>query len=207
VTDLLLFCEDSFHEAFVRPLVRRVAQEAEISVQCKVRTARGGLARMAGELEQFLRDVEMMRETLPDALIIVADGNCKKPAGRRKEFSDLEIVSRLGDQVVYAIPDPHIERWMLVDPQAFKSVFGKGCDPLPAIKCLRGEYKKILREQFRNADFMPALGGREYAAEIVEAMDLDRSSRKDDSFSNCVKVFRSLMNRLKALSKPEGGPS
>ncbi|MGD0520372.1 MAG: hypothetical protein ABSA48_03865 [Terracidiphilus sp.] len=196
---LLLFCEDSFHEAFVLPFVRRVAQEAGIDVRCKIRTARGGLPKMAGELESFLQDVEIMKETRPDALIIVADGNCKSVAGRRKEFSNQKIISQLGDQVVYAIPNPHIERWMMVDPQAFKKVFGTGCQALPATKCVKGEYKRILREEFSKADFVPALGGREYAAEIVEAMDLDRASREDDAFSDCVKSFRSLMNRLKIM--------
>jgi hypothetical protein len=84
-----------------------------------------------------------------------------------------------------------------VDAQAFKKVFGTGCRALPAVKCVKGEYKKILREEFRNADFVPALGGREYAVDIVEAMDLDRASREDNAFSECVKSLRGLMNRLK----------
>lgn len=197
MTDLLLFCEDSFHESFVVPLVQRVARETGIDVQCKVRTARGGLARMAGELKLFLQEVEAMKDTLPGALIVVADGNCKGTAERRKEFSSQDSIARLGDQVVYAIPDPHIERWILVDAQAFKKVFGTGCRALPAVKCVKGEYKKILREEFRNADFVPALGGREYAVDIVEAMDLDRASREDNAFSECVKSLRGLMNRLK----------
>lgn len=156
---------------------------------------------MAGELVTFLRNVDTMKETLPSALIIAADGNCKGVAGRRKEFSNETLISRLGDQVVYAVPNPHIERWMMVDPQAFKKVFGTGCRALPAVKCVKGEYKRILREEFRNANFVPALGGREYAAEIVEAMDLNRASHEDRAFSDFVKSLRSLMNRLKNVTE------
>jgi hypothetical protein len=202
VTDLLLFCEDSFHQDFAVALLQRLAFESEIQIQCKIRTARGGLPRMAGELEGFLKDVDDQKETLPNALIVVADGNCKGVAGRKKEFSDQTRVSRLGDRVVYAIPNPHIERWMMVDAQAFKSVFGKGCRPLPKVKCVKGEYKRILREEFRNADFIPHLGGREYAKDLVDAMDLDHASREDAAFSDCVKSFRSLMNRLKLIAAP-----
>lgn len=199
MTELLLFCEDSFHKAFIVPLVLRIARESGINVRCKDRTARGGLAKMAGELEIFLQELEAMKVTRPDALIVVADGNCKGVTGRSKEFSSKKSISQLGDQVVYAVPDPHIERWMMVDSQAFKRVFGTGCRALPAVKCVKGEYKRILREEFRNADFVPALGGREYAAEIVDAIDLDRASREDSAFSDCVKSFRSLMNRLKNM--------
>ena len=206
MTDLLLFCEDSFHEAFIVPLALRVAREVGIEVKCKIRTSRGGLPRMAGELVTLLRDVKTMKETLPSALIIVADGNCKGVAGRRKEFSSEALISQLGEQVVYAVPNPHIERWMMVDPQAFKKVFGTGCRALPAVKCVKGEYKRILREEFRNADFVPALGGREYAAEIIEAMDLDRASREDNAFSDCVKSLRGLMNRLRVINKVEYPP-
>ena len=203
MTDLLLFCEDSFHEAFIVPLALRIAREVGIQIQCKIRTSRGGLPRMAGELVTLLRNVETMKETLPSALIIVADGNCKGVMGRRKEFSSEQLISQLGERVVYAVPNPHIERWMMVDPRAFKKVFGKGCRALPAVKCVKGEYKRILREEFRNADFVPALGGREYASEIVEAMDIDSASRADSAFSDCVKSLRGLMNRLKTIARVE----
>ena len=51
--------------------------------------------------------------------------------------------------VIYAIPDPHIERWLLLDSAAFKKVLDKGCSA-PTQKCERGLYKRLLLQAVRN---------------------------------------------------------
>ena len=43
--------------------------------------------------------------------------------------------------VILAPPDPHVERWLLLDGAAYKAVFGKGCDT-PDLKCDRNHYKQ-----------------------------------------------------------------
>jgi hypothetical protein len=61
--DILLFCEDSFHEKFIGALLRRFEEE------------QGGLPRMHAEFSNFLRDLARDRRPLPDAVIAVADAN------------------------------------------------------------------------------------------------------------------------------------
>ncbi len=44
---------------------------------------------------------------------------------------------------IYAIPDPHLERWLLLDSAAFKHVLGRGCSA-PDQKCEKERYKQLL---------------------------------------------------------------
>ncbi len=92
--------------------------------------------------------------------------------------------------MVLAIPDPHIERWLLLDGAAFKTVFGTGCNA-PDLKCGRNHYKRQLIDAIQTAGFTPLLGGIEYAQEIVQNMDLDRIACLDKSFDRFVSDLRS----------------
>ncbi|WP_343424444.1 hypothetical protein [Candidatus Amarolinea dominans] len=83
-------------------------------------------------------------------------------------------------RVICAVPDPHVERWLLVDSAAFKAVLGRGC-AAPDQKCERARYKRLLIEAIRQAGITPNLGGIEFAADIVAAMDLGQASRLDPS--------------------------
>jgi hypothetical protein len=64
-----------------------------------------------------------------------------------------------------AVPDPHIERWLLLDGAAFKAVFGEGCDA-PDLKCSRDRYKSRLIEAIRGTGVTPNLGGLEFATTL-----------------------------------------
>ena len=81
---------------------------------------------------------------------------------------------------MFAVPDPHIERWLLVDSGAFKKVFGRGCNA-PDHKCERARYKKRLIDAIRESGITPSLGGLEYAEDIVKEMDLEQAARNDAS--------------------------
>ena len=87
--------------------------------------------------------------------------------------------------MVLAIPDPHVERWLLLDGAAFKTAVGHGCDA-PDQKCDRGRYKKRLIDAVRDAGVTPILGGLEYAEDIVSAMDVSRAAQADRSFARFV---------------------
>ena len=84
-----------------------------------------------------------------------------------------------------ATPDPHIERWLLLDGSAFKAVFGKGCEA-PDQKCDRDRYKQLLIEAIRGTGHLPTLGGIEYAKDILIHMDIHRAARADKSFQRFV---------------------
>ena len=91
--------------------------------------------------------------------------------------------------MILAIPDPHIERWLLLDGAAFKAVFGKGCDA-PDQKCDRGRYKQRLIEAIYATGTIPRLGGIEYAEDIVEQININRAVRVDRSFRRFVADLR-----------------
>ena len=74
------------------------------------------------------------------------DANCQGYLKRRQELEPA--VEYCGCKVVYAIPDPHIERWLLLDSAAFKAVLGRGCDA-PKQKCERKRYKRLLLDAVR----------------------------------------------------------
>jgi len=119
--------------------------------------------------------VRKAREAWPDLLIVATDANCHGHTRRRTE-----IEAALGEHsftVVLAIPDPHIERWVLLDSAAFKAVLGKGCEP-PDRKCDRDRYKRLLAQAVSQAGVTPLIGGLEHARDIVDSMDLSRMTHK-----------------------------
>ncbi|NJL47713.1 MAG: hypothetical protein HC929_09820, partial [Leptolyngbyaceae cyanobacterium SM2_5_2] len=116
----------------------------------------------------------------------------------RKEL--IEVVNgsiTIGDRTVLAIPDPHIERWMMVDQRAFKEVFKRGCDALPRIKCKKNEYKELLLKQIRSADIEPIFGGMEYAEDIANSLDLHHCGDSEPSLGDFLKDLRGLLSKLR----------
>jgi hypothetical protein len=197
VADLTLFCEDSFHEEFIGALLKRLDMERQIGVHWRFFSSRGGLPRMHGEFKEFLRDLVRDRHPLPDSLIVVVDANCQRYNGRKALMDTvIEPYPQFQNLVTYAIPDPHIERWMLVDPRAFQAVFGRGCT-LPALKCDKDEYKRLLRNAIRESGIDAPLGGEEFAEEIVMAMDLDHVEAREPSFGLFLKSLKGLFNSWK----------
>jgi hypothetical protein len=192
---LVLFGEDTFHEDFVSVLVRRLSEEYGIQVSIRPYSVRGGITRMHHELGEFLRDLANDDEVLPDAIIAATDANC---VGYVERKGVLERVLRNIPQfeylMVYAIPDPHIERWMMIDGNAFRAVFGRGCN-LPAPKCERGFYKNLLSNEIARSGIRAPLGGREYVNDIVQQMDLPRAGANEASFGHLLTDLRALFNR------------
>jgi hypothetical protein len=196
--EVSLFAEDFGHEAFLTALVRRIAKELGLEVTIRLRSVRGGRGKALSELEQYLADLERGRDRHPDLLLVATDANCEGYSKRRR---DIERKAARFEQahpgtLVVAIPDPHVERWMLVDSRAFKAVLGHGCDA-PDSKCERQRYKQVLLQAMQTAGIVPPLGGMEYAGDIVEHLDLDRAGSLDDSLGQTVAAIR---NRLKNLS-------
>jgi len=195
--EVVLFTEDSGHEVFVRALVNRMAQEYNVHAVLHPRSVRGGYGKVTTELKQYLRDLKNGREQTPDLLVVATDANCKGYLKRRQEVD--KVVIAFGDivpldHVAHAIPDPHVERWPLLDSAAFKAVLGRGCEA-PGYKCERNRYKQLLAEAVRNAGVAPILGGIEHMEDIVNAMDLQHAQTADDSLGKLLgelhPVFRS----------------
>lgn len=172
---ILYFLEDRAQEGFIKALVERIAKEESIPTGRlihDVRLARGG-SKIINEFKKFLKDT--MQGTMPevDLLIVVIDGDCK---GHRERIRQLGKYFKenhpFREKVVYAIPDPHIERWYLMDQRALKQGVGLEKTPdLPSYKCKRAHYKQLLHQALKESNVNSLLGGLEYAERIVDNIE------------------------------------
>lgn len=182
--EVALFVEDNAHRKVIGALLRRVADESGLTVRLDWRSAVGGRGRVVQELKRYLRDLTTQGGH-PDLIVVATDANC---IGLQQRIREVD-ASAAASPVVLAVPDPHIERWLLLDGAAFKSVFGKGCDA-PDKKCDRGRYKHQLFEAVHATGVVPQLGGIEYAKDIVQHMDIEKVARVDSSFGLFVNELR-----------------
>ena len=146
---------------------------------------------MKHELNDYLRALRQQREPLPDLIAAATDANCKGLNERMREVSNPNAQM---PPTVLAIPDPHVERWLLLDGAAFKTVLGQGCRA-PDRKCDRDRYKQRLVEAIQAAGVEPILGGIEYAEDIIRHLDIDRAARADTSFRRFVDALRNELQR------------
>lgn len=185
--DVVLFVEDEAHKVVIRRVLQRLAEEHEVEVRLDWRKVVGGHGGVVQELRAYLRDIKRYKP-LPDLIVVATDANCMGRNGRMKEIRATESPAPM----VCAIPDPHIERWLLLDGAAFKAVLGRGCHA-PDRKCDRDRYKERLIEAIRAAGVRPILGGIEYADEIMRAADLPAVSRSDRSFRHFMDDVRRVL--------------
>ena len=172
-----LFAEDRGHEVVLEAIISRVFASHDVQAKLQLVSVRGGFGRVQAELERYVKDLLSYRSGLPDLVIVATDANCHGTKARCQVFR--EVVEPIQDRTIYAIPDPHIERWLLRDPAAFKAVLGTPCQTVQQ-KCDRDRYKKLLIDSVRNAGAVPLLGGLEYAEDIVREMDLSVPSHDHD---------------------------
>ena len=183
--EIALFGEDYAHQQIVGALAKRVAVECNLLVELRWHIAVGGYGRVIEKLRIYMRDLRRQESHRPDLVIVATDANCRGLNERTKEINEQDDF----EPMVLAIPDPHIERWLLLDGAAFKAVFGTGCNA-PDLKCERGLYKQTLIRNIHSTGTVPRLGGIEYAEEIVQHMDLDRVAGLDRSFNRFVSDLR-----------------
>ena len=184
--EIALFVEDYAHERVIGAIIQKMAEEYGIAVRLHWRSATRGYGRVVREFKQYLRDLNQQGNDLPDLIVIATDANCQGLNERVKEIGNQDVPV----QMIHAVPDPHIERWLLLDGMAFRSVFGKGCDA-PDQKCDRGRYKRSLIEAIHATGTRPTLGGIEYANDIIKEMNINRAAQVDKSFRNFVEKLRS----------------
>ncbi len=186
MNEVFLFGEDSAHEQVVGSILRCLANKLQVQIQLKVRSATGGHGRVFSALSSFVRDIGDAPVSLPCLVVVAIDANCLGFNQRKQQIDEhCQKLSRRSLPVAHAIPDPHVERWLLVDSAAFKAVLGVGCDA-PDQKCQRGRYKRLLREAIQKAGINPSLGGIEYAADIVAEMDFTHVPHTDESLAKFI---------------------
>ena len=190
--EIACFVEDRAHREIIGALINRLAAEYDVRVQLDWRSTVRGHGRVVQEFERFLRDLARQGGS-PDLIVVATDANCVGLNDRVREIGHPDAPA----PVVYAIPDPHIERWLLLDGAAFREVFGRGCDA-PDQKCSRDIYKQRLIEAIYAAGVTPLLGGIEFAADIVRNMDIDRAARDDRSLRRFVEEIRRVFRQWQA---------
>ena len=193
-----LFVEDVAHEDFLTALIKRLADEYNVEINIKTSNVRGGHGTVITELKQYVQDLQRHKEDLPNLVIIGTDSNCKELSERETEIN--QVTSDLKDLVINMIPEPHIERWLLLDSRAFKTVFGKGC-PAPDRKCERNRYKRLLLQAIRDATTAPPLDGIENVDELVNAMDFQRMAQNDKSIR---RFLTALQRKFRIWQQTEG---
>ncbi len=189
-----LFVEDFGHETFLDTLIRRFASEYTISVEIGSANAVGGYGKMIKELKKYISDLQRSKHDMPDLIVAATDGNCKGYLQRRQEID--EVTKKFHRPVICAIPDPHIERWLLLDSTAFKNVLGTGC-AAPAYKCERDLYKRLLLEALQKSGSKPLLEPMEYARPLVNAMNLEYLERTEESLGKLLKALRQIFREWK----------
>ncbi|WP_242529144.1 DUF4276 family protein [Methylacidimicrobium sp. B4] len=100
-----------------------------------------------------------------------------------------------------AIPDPHVERWLLLDGEAFKKVLGKGCQT-PDQKCDRGRYKDALNRAISDAGKTPLISSIEWARDIIDKMDLARAAGADPSLKRFLDDLRKALQEVASDRQP-----
>jgi hypothetical protein len=175
---IILFVEDFGHQEVITTLIECLARDRRVEAAIRPYSVRGGHGQAISEHARFVKDVKASREVWPDLLVVAIDANCQGYNRCRRQVEE-----KLGEtpfKLVTAIPDPHIERWLLLDSSAFKTVLGRGC-AAPDRKCDRNRYKALLDQAVRGAGLIPIFGGMEHARDIIQAMDRKRAVRNDQS--------------------------
>jgi hypothetical protein len=132
-------------------------------------------------------------------LIIASDGNCKGYLEKKSQLMGYAEKSKFQylNILVFAIPDPHIERWYIADPQAFNEAIGSTTLPvLPSYKCERGYYKRAMRDAIVSSKVMVQFGGYEYGGRIVEEMDLYTAAKNERSLKHFIDDLRDGLKRI-----------
>lgn len=198
---IIYFLEDRAQEGFIKALVEKVAKENGIpshSLKHRIQSARRG-SRVIAEFRNFLKDARRLGNAGADLIVVSIDGNCKGYNDRVKQLSRyLRPTDWFQSRILYAVPDPHIERWYLMDQKAFKEGIEIDKPPeMPPYKCKKGHYKQILHRAFRDAGIQSLLGGPEYAEKIIgNIADLKLFAQKNTGLEKFIqdlqKGFREL---------------
>ena len=185
--NISLFVEDEAHEDFLTALVQRLGDTYQVEVHLAPYSVRGGRGKVINALKRYQQELLHNQEELPHLIIVGIDGNCMRPPAREREIN--QVLSGFADFAISAIPDPHIERWLLLDSEAFKTVFGRGC-LTPDRKCEQDRYKRLLLNTILQAGPEPSLTNFGYVADLVNAMNFQRMARRNDSLGRLFKALQ-----------------
>lgn len=192
-----VFCEDTGHKYTLEALINKILTQREIEYELKTLNATKGHGQVISELKKYFKELEIGLKVIPDIIIIGIDSNCKGYNTQRKEI-EKETPDQFKNLTVHAIPDPHIEKWFLIDSHAFKAVFGTGCKA-PDNKCEKDRFKSILADEMKKADYQPLIGGFEMVEDYIDSLDITRASNSDDSFKKFISDITRKLNETENM--------
>jgi hypothetical protein len=188
------FLEDRGHEQFIVNLTKRITFEINpsISIDHDVKSSTGGAGRATTEFKQYLASFARGNAEMCDILIVAIDGNCKGYTEKRNALLKIKDSTQYRGEVIFAIPDPHIEYWYMADPGCFPRATDIDITPTPpAYKCERYRYKNALREAFRQGGV--SSDGIEFGKDFAEKMDFFPAGKTCDSLRLFVEGLRSAL--------------
>jgi len=189
-------------EAFVQATVVRVAAEEGIherSVRITTRNGSGGIPAARAALRRYLDNLDSGAEERPDILVVCMDGDCEGPEARHREIRQLLGERAVPPCIAIATPDPYVERWYVLEPQAIKRALGRGpaAVQIPP-RCSHDVFKELLSDTIESTGAVATLGGYEYADLIVPEVDLYAAGQADPAFDRFVSALRACFRRLLA---------
>jgi len=193
---IIFFLEDSAQEVFICAMVERLIQDEGKNLRdydLRVLSSRGGGSIRA--YKDFLGQVKKRKYLDADVLIVGSDGNCNGFAKRKQQLMDAS-QSIPYPVVISAVPDPHIERWYLLDSQALAEAAGVPVQVVsPTVKCDKNHYKNLLKKALTEQGIIPPLGGAEYGSIVAKSMDVYRAGTVDHSLRDFIDQVRSWLRR------------
>ena len=195
------FLEDIAHEKFIKEITIKILENEYNSKKVihDVRAARGG-SKSHKKFKDFIKDTRKQIALDVDILIVAKDGNCKGFREVKRELSScIKGDHPLKEKIIFAIPDPHIEKWYLLDQRAFKKALETETAPdLPPYKCEKNYYKGIMKRFLKEQDINSLSGGAEYGQLIVQNLEnLTYFERCDESFRSFVSDLKAVVRQIK----------
>ncbi len=193
---VIMFLEDNAQAVFIRALLERLIMDEGRNLkdyEFLLLNSRGGGSIRA--YKEFVRQGKKQKHLSGDVLIVGSDGNCNGFLKRKKQLQEASKDISY-PELITAVPDPHIERWYLLDIQALSRAAGVPIQTVsPKVKCDKNHYKNLLKKAFTDQNLFPPLGGTEYGSLIAKSMDIFLAGTADHSLRDFVDQVQSWLRR------------
>ncbi len=192
-----MIVEDTAQESVARALLRRLSCEEGVRISIS-KSIKGGYGGVITGIKGFQRALHKgaIPAGSPDLLLVLGDSNCHNFQERKREIISI-IDNNVFPYIVVGCPDPHIEKWLLIDKHALGIVFGVPSN-ISLDKCERNYYKNELQRIIRLAGWPMTQEGIEYSHDIIERIDFIRAEKTDHSFKVFLSDLRSIIKHFKS---------
>jgi hypothetical protein len=199
----LVFLEDVGHERLILGLINRVARDENVAIAVEIRNSSGGKGRAKTELKRLLRDIRKGNAYVEDMLVVALDSDTLTWHQQDSEIRSITNDLYSDARVICAAPDPHIEKWYLLDQAALRRVVGAppGMTQVPR-KTNKETYKALVRTIFREGGHGGILLGT-YGESYATEMDLEVARKADDSFNHFVRNTLQVLRDVARADAPE----